>query len=402
MKHIELPSVGYGDCTVLLGRQSLLMVDCGSMNNKLRNPEMEMTGVFSFIQNRYNPIKERHFLLTHYHRDHLWGFQHIIKKDPRYFSRVFLPYIPCDEDGYNPVFRLSLYAYAMATPQSDISQVNTACVTLPMKLAESIGCDDLIFLKKGDIFSFEGTEYSVLNPRATETYPSALYKALAELDAAYPELLALFDEFCELYMVFQNSPDMKTAVKLTELCEKIKDKSPAEADSTFADQSFLRELAAVINDSSIVFHNASPLIGKESILMTGDISSKRFEMLFDELHSTYFAVKAPHHGTAGAYSQKILELEPEHILIHNDEYKSELSVCSSYSELESIRHCTGNRSCEYFKEYGSCCNRLSRCYSFAKHPELAFRCPDIHRRSRIPGCSIYVVTPAGGRSCFCD
>ena len=97
MRYIELPSVGYGDCTVLMGRSSLLMVDCGSMNNKLRNPEMEMTGVFSFLRERYRPICDRTFLLTHYHRDHLWGFQHITKQDPRYFSRVFLPYIPLDE-----------------------------------------------------------------------------------------------------------------------------------------------------------------------------------------------------------------------------------------------------------------------------------------------------------------
>ena len=402
MRHIELPGVGYGDCTVLLGDRSLLMVDCGSMNNKLRNPEMEMTGVFSFIQNRYSPIRDRLFLLTHYHRDHLCGFQQIIKRDPRYFTKVFLPFIPCDENGCNPLLRLSLYAYAMATPQSDISQVNTACVTLPIKLAEAIGYGNISFLKKGDGFVFDGQVYSILNPAPTECYPSALYEALEKLAEIYPGLSPLMDEFCKLYMEFQYSPEEKIKEKLKELCDKVKDNAPTESHSIFADQSFLRELSVAVNNSSVVFHNASPHSGRDSILMTGDISADKFEELFDEFHSTYFAVKAPHHGTASGYSQKLQELEPEHILIHNDEYKKELSIARSYAELECIRHCTGKLSCEYYTEYGGCCNRLTQCYNFARRPELAFRCPDIHRRSRLPGCRIYVVTPAGGRSCFCD
>lgn len=402
MRRIELPSVGYGDCTILLSDRSFLMVDCGSMNNKLRDPEMEMTGVFSFIQNRYSPIKDRSFLLTHYHRDHLWGFQHIIKKDPRYFSRIFLPYMSPDKAGYSPVLRLSLYAFAMAVPQSDIAQVNTACVTLPIKLAENIGCENIKFLKRGDFFLFDGLEYEVLNPKETEVYPESIYETARNLDLSFPELSKLIDRFCELYMEFQRAPDEKLLAELKNITEKLKDAAPENENEIFVDQSFLREFASIVNDSSVVFHNATPGIGRDNVLMTGDISCGRFEELCPDFHSSYYAVKAPHHGTSGGYSQKLVELEPEHILIHNDEYKNELCIYRSYAELESLRHCTGKLSCEYYKEYGSCCNRLTRCYNFSVSPQLAFRCPDIKKRSKIPGCGIYVVTPAGGRSCFCD
>lgn len=379
------------------------MVDCGSMNNKLRNPEMEMTGVFSFLRERYRPIYDRTFLLTHYHRDHLWGFQHITKQDPRYFSRVFLPYIPLDEKEDIPLLKLSLYAFALASPQTDLSQVNTACVTLPIKLIEELGAENVRFLKEGDRFDFDSVEYTVLNPKRSSTFDSVLYEVLSDLEENYSGLAEKIGCFCGFYKELQESPDLKLAEKLNKLTEELRElKVSSEADGIFSDQSFLRAFSSAVNNESVVFHNSVPSGGIGDILMTGDISAERFDCLFPDFHSAYYAVKAPHHGTAGGFSTRLLELEPEHILIHNDEYKPELTIALPYTNLESIRHCTGNLSCEYFREYGSCCNRLSRCYNFGRGTELAFRCPDIRSRGRLPGCKVYVVTPARGRSCFCD
>ena len=72
MLWIELNNVEYGECIVLGGRdRSILMVDCGSMNQKVRDGDTPLDVRFESIAERYEDAMDRLFLLTHYHRDHL-------------------------------------------------------------------------------------------------------------------------------------------------------------------------------------------------------------------------------------------------------------------------------------------------------------------------------------------
>ena len=75
MERIELHDVEYGDCTVLVGRSnSILMVDCGSVSRYTRQGETEIDRRFAEIFDRYSGARQRQFLLTHCHRDHMNGF----------------------------------------------------------------------------------------------------------------------------------------------------------------------------------------------------------------------------------------------------------------------------------------------------------------------------------------
>ena len=72
MEWLELVNMEYGECVVLGGRdRSILMVDCGSLSQKLREGDVPLEEWLQKVAGRYDFATDRFFLLTHYHRDHL-------------------------------------------------------------------------------------------------------------------------------------------------------------------------------------------------------------------------------------------------------------------------------------------------------------------------------------------
>ena len=125
-------------------------------------------------------------LVTHFHRDHLSGFQKLLESREGYFSRVFLPRAPVDSHGVPLLLEYALFAYLFAQPQSDAFQVNTWCVKAFRTLEQRLGQDRIFTLGAGDSFHFDGVEYQVLWPRV-ESYPFE-----PELAAAVEALNVLF------------------------------------------------------------------------------------------------------------------------------------------------------------------------------------------------------------------
>lgn len=171
MQWVELLNMEYGECIVLGGRdRSALMVDCGSVSQRLREGDVPLEQWVGQIAARYAPAMDRWFLLTHYHRDHLSGFQKLLDTQEGYFSRVFLPRSPLDSRGSPLLLEFALFAYLFSQPQSDAYQVNTWCVRAFRVLEERLGQDRIFTLGAGDSFHFDGVEYQVLWPRV-ENYP---------------------------------------------------------------------------------------------------------------------------------------------------------------------------------------------------------------------------------------
>ena len=153
MKWLELLNMEYGECVVLGGGdRSLLMVDCGSVSQKLREGDVPLDAWLETIAARYEPAMERWFLLTHFHRDHLSGFQKLLESREGYFSRVFLPRAPVDSHGVPLLLEYALFAYLFAQPQSDAFQVNTWCVKAFRTLEQRLGQDRIFTLGAGDVF----------------------------------------------------------------------------------------------------------------------------------------------------------------------------------------------------------------------------------------------------------
>ena len=210
MQWVELLNMEYGECIVLGGRdRSALMVDCGSVSQRLREGDVPLEQWVGQIAARYAPAMDRWFLLTHYHRDHLSGFQKLLDTQEGYFSRVFLPRSPLDSRGIPLLLEFALFAYLFSQPQSDAYQVNTWCVRAFRVLEERLGQDRIFTLGAGDSFHFDGVEYQVLWPRV-ENYPfdPQLTAALEELNvlfsspfqpACVKRFLQLKEDFLALY-----------------------------------------------------------------------------------------------------------------------------------------------------------------------------------------------------------
>ena len=184
MDRVELHDVEYGDCTVLVGQnQQILMVDCGSVSRYARRGEEEIDRRFNEIFSRYTPAAQRQFLLTHYHRDHMSGFLKQVKRDPGYFDRVYLPALPCDKRGVNPVLEFAVFAHFFAVPQSDFAQVNTTCLRIFDALNDPRNLETAIKAAIKEKAHVQGCISYTLSPVHNNEYFAKYAKTLEEMGA---------------------------------------------------------------------------------------------------------------------------------------------------------------------------------------------------------------------------
>lgn len=431
MEYIELLNVEYGDCTVLGGKNSILMVDCGSINQKLREPEMDISEVFRFISERYRSVPEKHFLLSHYHRDHLCGLMQILSEEPQYFDRVYIPYLPHDGSGASPLLDFAVFAKNFLPPESNCSQVNVSCLGIFSRLGKTVGADRIFTLSAGSSFLFDAVPYKVLSPaKENFSFPALFTDAVEQLNICLsnPFLTGCEREFMERKSAFTQAynncldafmpQERKSPEKLRLLIERLE--STAEALDSMKEEINLSPAANDIrmileqpitkqayteaaNAASVVFHNIREKEASfDDILMTGDLTEEIMNEISPELYGGYYAVKAPHHGTKSGYCSVFRDIGISHLLISNGEYHAGGDIAEEYIDMECIKHCTGTCACKWFKTSGSCCNRLNYCYDQPGGSGLSIKCPATKFSAEIPRCSIYVTAPGRSRGCFCD
>lgn len=426
MDRIELHDVEYGDCTVLVGRdQSVLMVDCGSVSQYVRQGNADIDACFDAIFRRYAAAAARQFLLTHYHRDHMSGFLKKLREDPQYFDRVYIPAVPGTADG-SPMLELALFARHFAAPQSDFAQVNTACLSIFELLQKTVGAARIFTLRAGDVFSFDNTRYAVLSPEGAD-FPydtrlldavSALNSALAPYSAA-ADFLRLKAAYIRAYEACQDafSPAARTSdvqresilARLAALWDELNalrgtmEHLPAAETvrNILADPALRTLYTETQNDLSLVFHNIRTRAGDLDILMPGDASGAVLDRLAPKLYDGYYAVKAPHHGTESHYPAVFGDIAIAHLLISNGEYHAGSAVSGRYTAMESIKHCTNHSACAWYRENESCCNRLLCCFEQPAAGALTLKCTAAAGNRRTP-CGIYVFGRNGVRGCHCD
>lgn len=434
MEWIELNDMEYGECVVLGGGdKTVLMVDCGSMSLKTRDGDVPMETRYEEVASRYDGAMDRFFLLTHYHRDHISGFQKLLDTRPGYFSRVFLPCAPTDSREVPLLLEFALFAHLFSLPQTDSFQVNTACVKIFRTLSDKLGADRIFTVGAGDIFRFDGVDYQVLWPK-TEGYPfePELAAACEELNVLFSspfqpdcvkQFLELKENFLQSYVncceAFRASrreiPEKRRAIleRLNDTLdglEKLKDDlnlSPAahQTREVLENPVYAQAYSNGVNAASVVFQNVrTKEAGFEDILMTGDATPETMLELTDQLYDGYFILKAPHHGTASGYSDLFTDMSAAHILISNGEYHAGGAVAQEYIDRpDSIRHCANPNACKWFQAAGACCNRLNACYDQESGFGLAIKCAAAAGQAKKDGgCHIRVTGSHGVRACFCD
>ena len=425
MQWLEMHNVEYGECIVLGGaKNDILMVDCGSINQKIREGDVAFRSyVNPTLVNRYSGKASRSFLLTHYHRDHLCGLLQILKTRPDYFDRIFLPAPPLDKRGTPLLLEFALFVYVFLNHQSDYSRVNLSALKIFDRIAQTAGADRIYPLKAGSSFAFDGVTYEVLWPRQ-ENYPfqDLFASAVEELNVclsspflpdAAPKFLKLKEEFCQAYLeCCKTAPVQQEKIDaLNVVLGRIDDLAPelcllpsapdiaAILESEVTRVSYSEEL----NASGLIFQNKrTSQASFNDILMTGDATPESLEAVADRLYDGYYIIKAPHHGTAGSWSHLLSEISAEHILISNGEYHQAGLIAEEYISLPAIKHCTNCLACAWYQNSGCSCNRLSCCYDLPDGPGLTIKCPRCRTKKGGAPCGIYIVSHTGERSCLCD
>lgn len=437
MQWIELQDVEYGECIVLGGRnRSILMVDCGSMNQKLREGETPVDARFVSIAQRYSPCMERYFLLTHFHRDHLCGLRHILKENPGYFNRILLPCTPLDGRGVPLLLELALFAAVFSPPQSDSYQVNTSCIRMFHTLGEDLDAQRIFTLQAGDIFRFDQVDYQVLWPQVQDfPFDSEIISAAEQLEILISsplapksqrrfveckeEFLSLYTACCTAFSVSGRAEPAMRQVLLDKLDAVLEEMEELREDLALSPSAHkIREIlenplfssaySDCTNAASVVFHNIRTReAGFEDILMTGDITPEILSGLSNQLYDGYNILKAPHHGTASGYCSLFSEMSAAHILISNGEYHAGGAIAQEYIDMEtSVRHCTNRHACKWYQASQACCNRLAYCYDQDGAAGLVIKCATAKRPilpgMRAPGCGITTVGPSAVRACICE
>lgn len=435
MEWIEVNDMEYGECIVLGGRdRTILMVDCGSMCQKTRDGDVPIDVRFEETAARYDSATDRFFLLTHYHRDHLCGFQKLLSSRPGYFSRVLLPRAPTDRRGAPLLTEFTLFSHLFSVPQSNAFQVNTACVGIFRTLADQLGADRIFTVGEGDVFRFDGVDYEVLWPRV-EGFPFApgLVSAVEELNVLFsspfqPEcvrrflslketFLRLYVRCCEAHRVSgREKPEIRRAL-LEQLENALGELESLKEDLNLSPAAHrVREIledplnstaySNSGNAASVVFQNLRPGgPGPDDLLMTGDATPETLAELSDRLYDGYFILKAPHHGTASSYSSLFADMSAAHLLISNGEYHAGGAIAQEYIDRQdSIRHCSNNHACKWFQASEACCNRLYACYDQPAGHGIVIKCPAASGKAgwKGAGCRVRVVGPGGVRTCLCD
>ncbi len=422
MRWIDLHSVGWGQCVVLGGgRGGVLMADCGSSNLKLgENGPGFYEYVTDSIVPRYREAENRSFFLTHCHRDHLCGLWRILSAAPGYFGALYLPVSPPAEDGRPVLLEFALCVSVFLSRLTGYARGNVAVLTLFPRAARLAGAGAVFPVRQGDSFFLDDAEYEVIwPPESGVPYPPELAAAVDAVDAMLSssllpscarEFLTLRERFCAAYRAMCSFSPVREedAAEVRALYGRVKALTPqllllpcaAEAAALLSREKTRQAYSGALNASGAVFQNVrrgGP--GPDDILMTGDASPQSLLAAAGRMYDGYCVIQAPHHGTAGYFFP--LEAAADHLLISNGPYAGGGEVARGYAEWPAVCHCTGGAVCSYEKEYGSCCNRLTRCGALPG-AALPVRCPALSRPGSLPPCRIRVVSPKKSVSCLCD
>ncbi len=436
MEWIELHNTAFGDCTVLGGKDEMLMVDCGSLNAVLAQGACTFADYARGLAKRYAAVGTRYGMVTHFHKDHVNGFTFILQEDPAFFRQIYLPPAPQDTNGNPLLLEFALFVYAFVTEKSDYSELVDNMVTAFSRMGGLSGTERLAVLCRGDRFDLCGVTYEVLWPPQTE-YPytdgfCCLVEQANELLTAtwggYAELFLRYkDAFCDGYLrcVDLFSPYSTAALEEKEAAVLALEAILREIDGLIYELNGLpaaQDVAELVgsqkarmlfgkelNGSSVIFQNRRQggLFGRrhtrEDILFTGDATPQTMEEIAELLHDRYYAVKAPHHGTESHWWEGWRTMEIRHMLISNGRHSAGGLISEEYALLPAIKHCTDCERCRWYLERGKSCNRKKKCRENTHISRRVKRCPANRPEQTDPmcGCRIYTVGPFGTYACDC-
>lgn len=415
MQWIELHDVGFGECIVLGGRKKeVLMIDCGSMTPRL-DKDWLFRDYVTVIGEKYGEAEERSFLLSHFHKDHYCGLPLLLRGNPYYFDRIYIPCCPVNKYGIPLLMELTILIESFVSgPGTETVRMNGANLRFFKEICDLATTEVIYTLQAGDILEFDKTEYEVLWP-PKENYPfslelEALVKECVKIlrrssDPCVETFLILKRQLCDAYVRCMDAFSYKTHADAEERQACVDDllilfdelnallprlhvlRVAEEIKALLCDRSRVMAVGYEINGSSLVL--SSP-----DLLLTGDASPLTMDRVAPQLYEDYTIVKAPHHGTESAWWDGFSEMGITHLLISNGKARTGGKICAAYAQLNALHHCTGADHCAHLEEGNSCCNEQLYCLQCVPKDG----CPTQCRKNK---CSIYIASRDPSHTCRC-
>lgn len=416
MQWIELHDVGFGECVVIGGRkQEILMVDCGSLNQRL-DQEWLFRDYVAVIGEKYGGASERSFLLSHFHKDHYCGLPLLLRGSPHYFDRIYIPCCPVNEKGVPLLMELTILIDAFVTgPGTETVKMNGANLRFFHEICRLATTEVIYTLQAGDILEFDQTDYQVLWP-PKKAYPfSPELEALVEesnrllrssSDPCAESFLVLKSQLCDAYVRCMDAFAYQTQADAAERQQCVEDLTLLMAElngllprlhvlkvaervrALLCDRSKVMAVSREINGSSLI-------LSSSQMLLTGDATPETLERIAPVLQEQYEIVKAPHHGTESSWWEGFSEMGITHLLISNGKARCGGKVAEAYAQLNALHHCTGAENCVHLAAGNPCCNEALYCTQCK--PEIAS--PTQCRQNR---CNLYIASRNPSHPCRCE
>jgi hypothetical protein len=416
LQWIDLHDVGFGECIVLGGRKrKIFMVDCGSKSRRL-DEDWLFRDYVAVIAEKYEKAKERSFLLTHYHQDHYSGLPLLLRGNPHYFDRIYLPCCPVNEDGVPLLIELTILIEAFVTGAgTETVKMNGANLRLFAEICNLATTEVIYTLEAGDILEFDGEDYHVLWPPKEGYCFSPKLEALVEecnrllrtsTDPCAESFLQLKEELCDGYIrcmesfASQTSADAKERQACVDdlllLLDELNRLLPRlyllrisdYVRALLCDRKTVMAVSEEINGSSLV-------LSSSRVLLTGDATPDTMEAISEDLEERYEIVKAPHHGTKSCWWDGFDDLEMTHLLISNGAGRGGGKIAVEYAGLNALHHCTGADHCAYLEEGNDCCNKDIDCSLCKPSRADPTGC-------RKPRCNLFLVSRYKSHTCNCE
>ncbi|MDD5952358.1 MAG: MBL fold metallo-hydrolase [Oscillospiraceae bacterium] len=404
MEWVKLHDVGFGECVVVGGSHGeILMVDCGTLRPRLDDQRLFREDV-PVIASQYANASERSFLLSHFHKDHYCGLPLLLRGDPQYFDRIYVPCCPVDRKGVPLLMELAIFIESFVTgPGAETVRMNGANLRFFREICTLATTETIYTLSAGDLLEFDDEMYEVLWP-PKENYPFSpeLIGLVDEAnrilstsrDSCADAFLVLKDQLCAAYIrcmdafAYETTADQQERQDCVEdlfhLLDELNDLLPylhtlrvaQRVSELLKDRSKVLAVGREINGSSLI-------LSSERLLLTGDATPETMGRIAPMLHDSYEVVKAPHHGTQSCWWDGFTDLGITHLLISNGRVRGGGKIARAYGSLNALHHCTGVNHCACYEETGRCCNEGLYCPLCVPETADPTRC-------RIRGCPIYV------------
>lgn len=335
---LQVKRVRFGDCAVLEGRRSRLVVDCGGSSQAPDGSLSARDFAYAAIAAQVDDLLPTHILISHLHPNHYRSFLALGENCPPLFrtgAQVGTAYLPWTLLGGKAALAPAFARLYLAAPPRTLAHgLARELLELLARLEEE--AEELRPVQAGDVLPLDGQKLEVLWPR-TETALSRLLlsegQSFLETDGPMEELCraalagaplggellevaAKLEEALAAYFLLLHGEALAAPARRGALSRL--NQLRAQADrlrhTLWGEElrppypPWLRPLSAFAQRQAALLEDALEACGvvlqwRDKVLLPGDAPAPVLELLQSEgrFHPRYAVVKLPCHGTEGCH-----------------------------------------------------------------------------------------------------